>query len=593
MSGLLDLLTGSSGAGWQNQDPTMNNGNPPANPGAGFLSDPSMIQKLGLIAQLMSVRKGQDRGAPFLNYAQGLNQNQTQERANRANDLQQVTGLYNMVKNRDLTQQLVDMKAGVPHTPDPALAQLEQKMMALSGSGMLTQGSPDTPIKTLPVGQAPQQPPQPPPQLPQGVSSAQLAAGGFPQPPAPQAPAGMPQVPPQAPGLPQIPQQGQQGDPLQNLRDMGDLIAMQSGHPELAAENLYKRSLPAFSRGVGFDQSTGLPLGGMVDNMPTKMVNGRMTIIPNDLTPAMAARTGAVTTAKEAAEFPYKTTQVQTASGAMLPKLLSSVVGTPNLPASAPQGPASLPQIGQPPTPQAPQPGVASLQVTQPSKNSADPWAGIPLRYTPQGLGQTTFDKGMAEKQADAASTISTDLGAKADAANQRIAINNQALDLIGKADTGPMAAQIGDVKNWLVSRFGVPESSFANTPSATAALQKDLMNAATNRAKQQFGSRMTQSEVMLMLSRGAPNVDMTKAAMTYLVNSDNAMSGYAVKQSQDFGTYLQKGGDPQRFYGDYATRFPATGALAPVKLNTATTPAPPAGLTLPAGYKYIGPVAQ
>jgi hypothetical protein len=191
-------------------------------------------------------------------------------------------------------------------------------------------------------------------------------------------------------------------------------------------------------------------------------------------------------------------------------------------------------------------------------------------------------------KQAEAYSVTASRLATQAEAANQRVATNNQALDLVDKADTGPMAAQLGDVKNWLVSRLGVAEGDFSNTPSATQALQKDLLNAATQRAKQQFGSRMTQSEVMLMLQRGAPNVDMTKAAIKYLIGSDNAMNGYYIKQANDFGTYMQRGGDPMQFDAWYSKAFPATNTLSGVKLQTGPAAAPaasdPLTVTTPSG---------
>jgi hypothetical protein len=269
---------------------------------------------------------------------------------------------------------------------------------------------------------------------------------------------------------------------------------------------------------------------------------------------------------KESISQPYNVQTVRNASGADVPVFKYQLPGYPGAQSGAAGSPPQLPPAFQPKAP-----GVASLEVTQPSKN--DPWATVPQRYKPQGTGQTTFDKSMDERSAESAAKLSEKLGSDADAANNRIALNNQALSLVDKADTGPMAAQIGDVKNWLVSRFGIPESSFANTPSATIALQKDLVNAATQRAKQQFGSRITQSEVMLMMTRGSPNVDMTKAAMKYLLDSDNKMSGYSIQKANDLGTYLQKGGDPMRYEGWHAKTFPAAAALSQAQLNTGGQP--------------------
>ena len=69
--------------------------------------------------------------------------------------------------------------------------------------------------------------------------------------------------------------------------------------------------------------------------------------------------------------------------------------------------------------------------------------------------------------------------GDLAEQANQRLAYNNQALDLVDKAPTGAQAANIAVVKNYLHTAF--PDLGF--DPSNTVALQKDLVNAATQKA--------------------------------------------------------------------------------------------------------------
>jgi len=215
----------------------------------------------------------------------------------------------------------------------------------------------------------------------------------------------------------------------------------------------------------------------------------------------------------------------------------------------------------------------------------------MPMRQIPQGMGQTTYDKSTAEKQGSESAALTTKYGGLADSANQRIAVNTQALGLVDKATTGPLAAKITDVQNMLVSRFGIPESDFKT--SDTIALQKDLVNAATAKAKQQFGSRITQSEVNLMLTRGAPNVDMTKASIKYLLSSDIAQSQYQIQQANDLGKYLTKGGDPLRFEGWYTSNFPMSKAVGAVHMGATTssvnsTPIPAAGAVVK-GYKFKG----
>lgn len=295
--------------------------------------------------------------------------------------------------------------------------------------------------------------------------------------------------------------------------------------------------------------------------------------------PAMQGITGA----QEAAKLPYETVPVMQASGAtvQLPKAQIPGIGQP--PGAMPPAGAPMPAPPSGAMPNSALPTDASGALTGIPDNEvqkaqaagvtvkSDPWATMPKMAQPQGMGQSTFQRSIAEGAGKAASDLSKKYGDAANTANQRMATNNQALEMVDRADTGPLAAKIGDVKNWLTSRFGVPESDFENTPSATQALQKDLVNAATQRAKQQFGSRITQSEVMLMLTRGAPNVDMTKAAIKYLVGTDNAQAQYSIKQANDLGEYLNRGGDPMRFEGWYSQAFPQTNAVAQVKLNTGT----------------------
>ena len=326
---------------------------------------------------------------------------------------------------------------------------------------------------------------------------------------------------------------------------------------------------------------------------------GRVTTYKNgqpqmSVMPGAAQALGSVAQAeaggKAAGQSPYETVPVQSAGGATVPQFKTQLPGYPGgqpaqpnvsqstqsgtLPPSVPpsdaqafnfvnsaQGPASA-TMGPD--------GQMQTGVPVPQEQN-NPWATMPRRTVPQGMGQSTYDKQTAEHQAEATSKLAEKYGSQAQSADQRLAFNNQALDLVDKADNGTYATKIADVKNFLTSRVGIPEDRFQNTPSATLALQKDLVSAATQRAKQQFGSRITQNEVMLMLNKGAPNADMTKASIKYLLQSDNAQLGYAKQQAQDFGKYMQNGGDPYRFDSWYSSNFPMTKAIEGVQLKTGT----------------------
>ena len=276
---------------------------------------------------------------------------------------------------------------------------------------------------------------------------------------------------------------------------------------------------------------------------------------------AQAQSAGAEARAKVEQTAPFDTVTSELAGGGTVNRFKPAIPGFPTTP-TPPQGLPAQAQAQPAPAIPAQQPQATSTGAPQMAP-AQGVWKTIPKRQVPQGFGQSTFNKTMATEQAQAASKLSTDLGVAATTANQRKALNDQSLELVDKADTGPLAIQQADIKSWIVKYIpGVKESDFANTPSATQELQKDLVNAATQKAKQQFGSRITQSEVMLMLKRGAPNVDMTKAAIKYLIQTDSAQAQYQIEQADHLGEYISRGGDPQRFEGWHAKSFPMTDYL-------------------------------
>jgi hypothetical protein len=229
--------------------------------------------------------------------------------------------------------------------------------------------------------------------------------------------------------------------------------------------------------------------------------------------------------------------------------------------------------------------GAPGAPISAPPTTQSDPWSAIPKMPAPAGFGQTTYQRKTDELAAEQASELTKKYGAQANEANQRLSRITQASSLVDQSTTGAGAATIADVKNLLVTRFGVPESDFAEGPSATQALQKDLVGLATQKAKQMFGSRISTAEVQLMLTRGSPNVDMTKAAMHYLLDTDAQDAKYQIQQANDVGRYLSSGGDPYRFEGWYAQHFPQSAAVAEAHLNAGSKPAPqPMAPALPLG---------
>lgn len=249
---------------------------------------------------------------------------------------------------------------------------------------------------------------------------------------------------------------------------------------------------------------------------------------------------------------------IQPAAGGSVPVFGNQLPGFGGLPGS-PQGP-------QQPAPQPALPAAAVRPTAPVAAPGGDPWASMPKRIIPQGIGESTYNKATATQSAEAGAKIAEKLGGVAQTANERKSFNDQALQMLPQATTGPGSLKITGIQSFLNSRFGVPlevlEKASAGDAAATQELNKNLLNAATKTAKANYGSRMTQSEVMMQIQQGSPNVDMTRAAIGYLLNADNARANYEVKQGQDVGRYLQQGGDPYQFEGWYAKNFPMTSAI-------------------------------
>jgi hypothetical protein len=75
------------------------------------------------------------------------------------------------------------------------------------------------------------------------------------------------------------------------------------------------------------------------------------------------------------------------------------------------------------------------------------------------------------------------------------------------------------------------------------------------------------------MLTKAAPSADQTRAAIKFLLQTDNAQLGYQVKQAGDLGKYDSMGGDPLQFKAWYAKNFPMTKAIEGVHLSAGQRP--------------------
>lgn len=278
---------------------------------------------------------------------------------------------------------------------------------------------------------------------------------------------------------------------------------------------------------------------------------------------------------------------VQTQDRGEVPMWGNSIPYGGQAPAAPPASPGSIgpkAPIPQPPMNAGPRPPVVGGPQPQPSiqpqplapqgpqtfkQPIADPWQSMPKFKQPSGIGTgSVLSKGMQENQVKARGTLATDYGTAADQASQRMAFNNQALDLVDKADIGPGSDFMTKAKSFMVERLHIPESDFENNPAANIALNKDLTQSAIQQGKAMFGSRFTQSEVGIMLTKAAPSATQTRTAMKFLLQTDNARSQYEVQRANDFSKFVQQGGDATQFKAWYDKTFPMTNYTSSVELS-------------------------
>ena len=387
--------------------------------------------------------------------------------------------------------------------------------------------------------------------------------------------------------------QPQQGNPLSGIPPK--IVAlMTSGDPELVklgstlAENYKMQNVRP--GGTVFQPGVGPVFTAPQNGMQTTWGQGgpQSAVVPG-AQEAAARGTGLNAFATASAKFPFQ--EVETGSGRKLPA--GMIPGAVNQmpqswpPAQAPQQPQGAPQAQ--PSPQAtpmanpqampqaaPQGQPMGTPQTAPQRPQVvpmapralpvtDPWKTMPRLEEPGGVGQSTYQRGRQQQAAEIGAKLAEEHMRLADTANVRKSFNDQSLALLNKATTGPGALGITELQNFLTSRVGIPESLLKaasnGDPTATIELNKNLLNAATQSAKASYGSRMTQSEVMLQIKQASPNVDMTKGAIQYLLKADNARADYQIRQANDLGKYLQQGGDPYRFGSWYGREFPMSNA--------------------------------
>lgn len=213
-----------------------------------------------------------------------------------------------------------------------------------------------------------------------------------------------------------------------------------------------------------------------------------------------------------------------------------------------------------------PQNAPAANPVAHPATGGAipdakGPWSSIPKLTVPNELGGANdFTKGVLKGAADKHTELASKYGAESDLADQQLNYYDEALKSLPNAEVGPISDWMTENRAKL-SEWGVPKDMIPGSGKVTPTftLNKNLLNAALQGAKQTYGARMTSSEVMLQKNEASPSVKTTRDAIASLIGQAKARIAYQKQRSDDYGTYIQKGGDPNRFEGWYSSKFPLT----------------------------------
>lgn len=449
-------------------------------------------------------------------------------------------------------------------------------LQAFSPGGGQTPGQP---LETAPAAADPnEQGVQPALQRSPGQSFAQTVQGSQPQQRAvnPYNPQGLP---------PSVMMRLYQSDPGKYAALVAGPESVQLG--KMAGMSGQTAAQAAFSKGNAIESrpggDTAIPdgKGGYIHIRNPSLATGEVpvfdaqgNIIGTRMLPGHVEDQAALTGAETAARLGNTPTEIPMGGGVTKYGYPGDVIGPApanrapptNAATGGPQGitpPGPAPRgryFGAPPAPSmppAPGPGGAPPASAPPS----EPWlVGVPKLAVPNTPGQTTdtFHQTLLKDAAARHSALTDQFGKEADLADQKMQYNAQALKYLKTAEVGPSSGWLtehrANLKEW-----GVPDALIPGVGKTTDTMElnKNLKQSALQGARAIFGSRMTQMEVKLQHDELSPSTSMTKDAIGSLIQQDNIKAGYAKQRANDYGQYVQAGGDPMQFERYYATKRP------------------------------------
>jgi hypothetical protein len=199
--------------------------------------------------------------------------------------------------------------------------------------------------------------------------------------------------------------------------------------------------------------------------------------------------------------------------------------------------------------------------------------APVPKAGGPVGIGQSTMDKALSEKRAGNIADLEQDISDKASSAQAKLANNAKIQALVPQITTGPCAGNMTKAKSVLNS-LGWTGAD----PTNNQEFEKYAMQAALESAKQVYGNRITNADLM-SLPHWNPSDSMTTNALNAIIDSDNIKQGRLLQRQNVYNEYRNQGGDLNQFSSYYNKNYPeqgvaATESLAPGAAPVVTKPA-------------------
>lgn len=195
--------------------------------------------------------------------------------------------------------------------------------------------------------------------------------------------------------------------------------------------------------------------------------------------------------------------------------------------------------------------------------NIKTPQGMVSGKVAPNGVGQigvsqTPFNQALDKDEAGRVSKMTEDIYDKGTHAIDKIAQNNKLIELLPQVTTGPLNKQITMIKN-LANSVGVD----IGDPAPNQEFEKYAIQGALATAKQIYGARITNQDVMTQIASN-PGATMAEKAAYQMLKYDNEIQQRHLQKMTALAEYRRGGGDPREFQVYFAQKYPFQGITAP-----------------------------